>query len=274
MKNLIQWTLCLILMIGALQAEKLVIKGSDTLGAKLVPQLAEAFKSVNPDVTFEIAAEGSATGIAALTDGTADIGMSSRRVTPAESAAALAKGVNMKPTIVVYDGIEIIVNEANAIASLTTKQVEQIFAGDVVDWSEVGGSPGKISVYTRNTASGTYKDFKQLAMKSRDYVGSAQKMAGNEQIVAEVSKSSVGIGYVGLAYGNSPGVRLVPIIGLSGKPMLATPEDVRNKTYPYSRATYFYTNGEASGLAKKFIDYLFSTEGTKIVEQVGFVPVK
>src|SRR5229473_1305589 len=98
-------------------AEKLVIKGSDTLGAKLVPQLAEQFKVQNPGTTIDIAAEGSTTGIAAIIDGTAQIGMASRRAKPAEISAASAKGVNMKPTIVAYDGIAVIVNSANPIKS-------------------------------------------------------------------------------------------------------------------------------------------------------------
>ena len=94
---------------GVLRAEKLVIKGSDTLGAKLVPQLSEEYKARNPGVSFEIAAEGSTTGIAAIIDGTAQIGMSSRRAKPTEMSAAGAKGVVMKPTIVAYDGIAVIV---------------------------------------------------------------------------------------------------------------------------------------------------------------------
>src|SRR5471032_2578848 len=146
-------------------ADRLVIKGSDTLGAKLVPQLAEAFKAQHPDVTFDIAAEGSTTGIAAIIDGTAQIGMSSRRAKPAEVGAASAKGVHMKPTIVAYDGLGVIVNSANSIANLTKKQVEQIFTGDVTDWSAVGGKAGTISIYTRNTSAGTFKDFKTMAMK-------------------------------------------------------------------------------------------------------------
>ena len=170
-------------------ADRLVIKGSDTLGAKLVPQLAEQFKAQHPGTTFDIAAEGSTTGIAAIIDGTAQIGMSSRRAKPAEVSAASGKGINMKPTIVAYDGIAVIVNSANPLKGLTKKQVEQIFTGDVTDWSAVGGSAGKISIYTRNTSSGTYSDFKELAMKKRDYAGSSQKMAGNEQIAAEVGKN-------------------------------------------------------------------------------------
>ena len=148
-------------------AQKLVIKGSDTLGAKLVPQLAEAYKAAHPGVTFEIAAEGSTTGIAAIIDSTAQVGMSSRRAKPTEMSAATAKGVTLKPTIVAFDGIGVIVNAGCPVTKLTKRQVEQIFAGDITDWSAVGGPQGKISVYTRNTSSGTYQDFKELAMNRR-----------------------------------------------------------------------------------------------------------
>jgi phosphate transport system substrate-binding protein len=251
------------------QAERLVLKGSDTLGAKLVPQLAEQFKAQNPGATFDIAAEGSTTGIAAITDGTAGIGMSSRRAKPAEVAAATAKGVNMKPTIVAYDGIAVIVNSGNPVKALTKKQVEQIFTGEIADWSAVGGAGGKISIYTRNTSSGTYSDFKELAMKKRDYAGGSQKMAGNEQIASEVGKNANGIGYVGLAYDKAPGVRAVAIDGV-----LASVATVQGKTYPYARPTFYYTNGEPSGLAKQFLDFTIGPAGQKIVGQTGFVPIK
>ncbi len=260
-----------VLSAGAIagRADTLVIKGSDTLGAKLVPQLAEEFKAQHPGTTFNVAAEGSTTGIAAITDGTAQIGMSSRPAKPEEIAAAAAKGVNMKPTTVAYDGIAVIVNSANPIKGLTKKQVEQIFTGEVTDWSAVGGSSGKISVYTRNTSSGTYSEFKELAMKKRDYAPDSQKLAGNEQIAAEVGKNPNGVGYVGLAYTKASGIKVVPIDG-------ATPskESVLGKSYPYARPTFYYTNGEPSGLAKEFVDFTLSDAGQKIVAQVGFVPVK
>src|ERR1700757_4599892 len=195
------------------KADRLVIKGSDTLGAKLVPQLAEHFKAEHPGTTFDIAAEGSTTGIAAIIDGTAQIGMSSRRAKSSEVGTAAAKGINMKPTIVAYDGIAVIVNANNPVKSLTKKQVEQIFAGEVTDWSAVGGSGGKISIYTRNTSSGTYSDFKELAMKKRDYAPGSQKMAGNEQIASEVGRNPSGIGYVGMAYTKAGGVKVVSIDG-------------------------------------------------------------
>src|SRR5919108_6111634 len=193
------------------RADTLVIKGSDTLGAKLVPQLSEEFKAQHPGTTFNIAAEGSTTGIAAIIDGTAQIGMASRPTKPEEIAAAKAKGVNFKETTVAWDGIAVIVNSANPVKTLTKKQVEQIFTGEVSDWSAVGGSGGKISVYTRNTSSGTYSEFKELAMKKRDYAPDSQKMAGNEQIASEVSKNPNGAGYVGLAYSKASGIKVVPI---------------------------------------------------------------
>lgn len=251
------------------RADRLVIKGSDTLGAKLVPQLAEAFKAQHSGTTFDIAAEGSTTGIAAIIDGTAQIGMSSRRAKPAEVSAAGAKGKNLKPTIVAYDGIAVIVNANNPLKGLTKKQVEQIFTGDVSDWSAVGGSGGKISIYTRNTSSGTYSDFKEMAMKKRDYAGSSQKMAGNEQIAAEVGKNPSGIGYVGMAYIKASGVKALPIDGVA--PSVAS---VQGHSYAYWRPTFYYTNGEPSGLAKEFLDFTIGPAGQKIVAQVGFVPIK
>lgn len=251
------------------QADRLVIKGSDTLGAKLVPQLAEQFKAQHPGTTFDIAAEGSTTGIAAIIDGTAQIGMASRRAKSSEIGAASAKGVNMRPTVVAYDGIAVIVNASNPIKSLTKKQVEQIFTGDVADWSGAGGTGGKISIYTRNTSSGTYSEFKELAMKKRDYAGGSQKMAGNEQIASEVGKNPAGVGYVGMAYTKANGIKVVNIDGA-----VPAVKSVQDHSYPYWRPTFYYTNGEPSGVAKEFLDFTVSAAGQKIVNQVGFVPIK
>jgi len=266
--------------VPALQAQKLVIKGSDTLGAKLVPTIAEDYRALRPGVSFEIAAEGSSTGIAALISGTADIGMSSRRARPAELSNGAAKGVTLRPLIVCYDGIAIIVNAANPLTTLTKRQVEQVFTGDVREWSVVAGggalegvgdraASGPISIYTRNTASGTYADFKALAMNKRDYAPTSQKLAGNEQIVAEVAANPNGIGYVGLAYINAPGVKVVAIEG-----ELPSKESVLANRYPYARPNFFYTNGEPQGEAARFIDYVLSEAGQQVVERVGFVPVR
>jgi len=269
MKKLFVTLFALIVAAVSLRADTLVIKGSDTLGAKLVPQLSEEFKAQHAGTTFNIAAEGSTTGIAAIIDGTAQIGMASRPTKPEEVATAKAKGVNFKETTVAWDGIAVIVNTANPVKSLTKKQVEQIFTGDSADWSALGGSGGRISIYTRNTSSGTYSEFKELAMKKRDYAPDSQKMAGNEQIAQEVGKNPNGVGYVGLAYTKATGIKVVAID-------VATPskESVLGKKYPYARPTFYYTNGEPTGLAKEFVDFTISDAGQKIVEQVGFVPIK
>ncbi len=257
------------LSVGSLaHAGKLVIKGSDTLGSKLVPQLAEAFKAANPDTKFEIAAEGSTTGFTALIDGTADIGMASRLAKPAEISAATSKGINLNPTVVAHDGITVIVNSNSPVKKLTKQQVEQIFTGDVTDWSAVGGAAGKISVYTRNTSSGTYSDWKELAMKKRDYAPSAQKLAGNEQIVSEVAKNPNGIGYVGLAYSHEAGIHAVSVDGVE-----PTDANVKSKAWAYSRPTFYYTNGTPTGEAGAFLNFTLSPAGQAIVKQVGFVKI-
>ncbi len=106
-------------------------------------------------------------------------------------------------------------------------------------------------------------------MKKRDYAGGSQKMAGNEQIAAEVGKNPNGIGYVGLAYMKAPGTKVVPIDGQT-----PSPQSVLSKAWPYARPTFYYTNGEPQGVAKQFVDFTLSPAGQKIVAQVGFVPVK
>jgi phosphate transport system substrate-binding protein len=261
-------SIALFLGVAAASADKIVIKGSDTLGAKLVPQLAEAYKAANPGTQFSIAAEGSTTGLAAIIDGNADIGMSSRRAKPTETSAAGAKNVTLTPTIVAYDAMAVVVNEKSPLKGLTKAQVEKVFTGEVSDWSAVGGAPGKISIYTRNTSSGTYSDWKELAMSKKDYAGGAQKLAGNEAIVAEVAKNANGVGYVGLAYAKSPGIKVLAIDG-----QVPVAASVRAKTYPYSRPTFYYTNGEPSGKGKAFVDFTMSAQGQAIVDQVGMVSI-
>ena len=250
--------------------ETIVIKGSDTLGAKMVPQLAEAFKAKKTaegiSVAFEIAAEGSSTGVASVIDGTAEIGMSSRDIKEKEIAKAQSKGVEVNKIAVAKDGIAIIVNEANPLDSITLEEVELIFSGDIMDWSAISMQTGSISAYTRNTSSGTYAVFQKMAMSSRDYGSETQKMAGNEQIASEVANNANGIGYVGLAYINTPGIKVLPIDG-------SQPD---SKDYPLARPLYYLTNKSEplSPLTQEFIDFTLSPTGQKIIKSVHFLPVK
>ena len=258
-----------VLLASSVQAQnKLVIKGSDTLGAKMVPQLAEAYKAGGSNVTFEIAAEGSSTAFSNLLAGTANIGMSSRGVKDTEVAKFAAKGQKLEETVAAWDMIAVILNTRNPIKELSTEQIEGIFTGEITDWSEVGGSPGKISVYTRNTSSGTYKTFQDLAMSKRDYGSKTQKMAGNEQIATEVGRNPNGIGYVGLAYSKASGTKPIKVNGV-------TCESKYVKKYPLARKLYFYTVGKPTGEAKKFLTWASKDKAArKVIDRVGFVPNK
>lgn len=253
-------------MMGA----KLVIKGSDTLGAKLVPQLAEAFKSSTEtgkgDVTIEIAAEGSATGIASVIDGAADIGMLSRTLRAKEIAEAEARGMDLELIEVARDALVVVVNPGNPLTELSQHEVAAIFTGEVVNWAALSDLPMSISTYTRNTSSGTYIAFQQLALNSRNYSDRIQKMASNEQIAHEVAGNSGAIGYVALAYAQNPGIRTLQIEGLA-------PTDA---AYPLARPLYFLINRSAktTSLREEFIQHTLSAEGQARVERVDFMPAR
>lgn len=251
-------------------AEKIVIKGSDTLGAKMVPQLAEEFKAIKAkqgvEVIFEIAAEGSSTGVAAVIQGTADLGMSSRDVKGAETSKALLGGVKMEAIVVAKDGIAIIAQESNPLEEISKRDVEKLFTGDVEAWTSINGKPGSVSLYTRNTSSGTYAVFQDMALRKRDYASSSQKMAGNEQIASEVAKNPNGIGYVGLAYIRTPGVKVLPVDGVN-------PD---NPDYPFARPLYFYIDAkkEQRSIVKQFVDFCLGSKGQEIVESVHFISIR
>jgi phosphate transport system substrate-binding protein len=253
----------------ATATETIVIKGSDTLGAKMVPQIAEAFKAQKAkegvEVAFEIAAEGSSTGVASVIDGTSEIGMSSRDPKEKEVAKAKSNGIDMQTIVVAKDGIAIIVNDANPMTEISLEEIEMIFSGDVSDWSALSPQTGSISAYTRNTSSGTYAVFQKMGMSSRDYGSDTQKMAGNEQIAAEVATNPNGIGYVGLAYIGTPGIKVLPVNG----------EEPESKDYALARPLYYLINGNKplSPLAQEFIDFSLSPEGQDIVKRVHFLPV-
>ncbi|MEM9280827.1 MAG: phosphate ABC transporter substrate-binding protein [Verrucomicrobiota bacterium] len=250
-----------------LAEDKIVIRGSDTLGAKLVPQLAEAYLEAGHEVSFEIAAEGSSTAFTHLMKSPSDIGMTSRDVKATEEEAFAAKGLELKTWTAADDMIGVIVNESSPISDLTVEQIEGIFTGDITDWSEVGGDAGPISVYTRNTASGTYKSFQEMTMNRRDYGLETQKMAGNEQIAEEVAKNANGIGYVGLAYTQKGGIKAVSINGVTLRPENAA-------EYPIARPLRYVTvEGQLSEAGAKFLAWAVSDKDAgEIVERVGFIP--
>ena len=175
--------------------------------------------------------------------------------------------MRLTKTVVALDAVAVIVNENNPISKLSLKDIERIFTDDVTDWSSVGGKSGKISAYTRNTSSGTYAFFQKFALASRDYGNSTQKMAGNEQIATEVDNNVNGIGYIGLAYVGAKGIKVVAVEGVL--PSSATAND---GSYKLARGLNCFTNGKPSGNAKKFLDFVLTPDGQKIVASTGFVP--
>ncbi len=254
-------------MAGSATAQLIRIKGSDTLGAKLVPLLADGYRAKNPGVEIEIAAEGSATAFQALIDGTADIGMSSRKPKAVELAAAQAKGVTLSETVACQDMLVVVVNQSNKVKGLTKEQVMKIFTGAVKDWSEVGGSPGEIAIYTPNSASGTYKDWQRMAMEGKDYAKQARKIPASGQVGEEVARDVNGIGYVGPAYAKKPGIHSLAIDGVE-------PAMAKVKEYAYMRACYYYQREGGYQAAKDFVAYATGAEGRKIVEELGFAPAE
>jgi phosphate transport system substrate-binding protein len=232
----------------------------------MVPQLAEAYKATGSSATFEIAAEGSSTAFTSLLAKTADVGMSSRDAKDSEKNEFIAQGRQLVEHVAGFDMIAVIVNQKNGVRGLTMKQIEGIFTGDITDWQQVGGEPGKMSVYTRNTSSGTYKSFQEMAMNQRDYSPQTQKMAGNEQIADEVANNPRGVGYVGLAYTEKKGAKSVEVEKIAAKPRF-------KDKYPLSRKLYYYTDGEPKGEVAKFLTWATtSKEAAAVVERVGFLP--
>ena len=254
------------LAVSANADSKIDIKGSDTLGAKLVPQLKNAYVKKNPGVKIDILAQGSSHAFSNLDAGTADIGMSSREVKQKELDKFEAKGKALVEHVAAWDMIAVIINDKNPVRKLSLKQIEGIFTGTITNWSEVGGADAPISVYTRNTSSGTYKSFSKLAMSGKDYGAKCQKLEGNQPIVTEVAKNANGIGYVGYAYAKGEDFKTVKVEGVSAKVSQIS-------KYPLARKLYYYTVGEPTGEAAKFLKWATTSDAANaIVAEIGFIP--
>ncbi len=245
----------------------LVVDGSSTL-LPVAQATAEAYMDKNPGIKITVRGGGSGIGIASLQDSTCDIADSSRPIKASEISVALKKGVDPKPSVVALDGIAVVVNPKNGVTGLTKKQVKGIYTGGISDWAQVGGTAGKIIVVSRDTSSGTYEAFGALAMDGEKMRPDALLQAASQAVATTVSKTPGAIGYVGIGY-ISDTVKALNINEVECKK-----ETVWNNTYPYARPLFMYTNGKPKGEAKKFIDFVVSAEGQKIVEEQGFVPLK
>jgi phosphate transport system substrate-binding protein len=244
------------------------VAGSDTM-VNMAGEWAQKFMAENPDVQVAVKGGGSGTGIAALLNKTVDVADASRELKDEEKTQAQTAGLNPVTTAVARDGVGVIVNTANPVTDITEENLGKIYRGEITNWKDVGGSDAPIVLLGRDSSSGTYAFVQEEVVgKEKTYAKSMQNLQSNQAIVDQVGKSPNAIGYVGLGYENDT----IKVITVDGKK--ADTASVLDGSYPLSRALNMITNGEPTGVAKAYIDWILGAEGQKIVTEQGFVPVK
>lgn len=263
--------LALALYSGAGFAQKL--KGSDTV-LPLAQKEAESYMKSNKMAKITVTGGGSGVGLAALVDNTTDIAMASRKIKMDEKMKLQDAGRAYKETIIAYDALSVIVNPSNKVSQLTREQLEGIFTGKIKNWKELGGDDLQIVVYSRESSSGTYEFFKEHVLNKKNYAASVLSMPATGAIVQSVSQTKGAIGYIGLAYMEN-NVKALKVSYDKGKTYIApSMETAKDKTYPVVRPLYYYYLTTVEKAVKPFVDYVLSAEGQKIVEAVGYVPLK
>lgn len=252
---------------GLCYAEKVVIEGSTTV-LPIAQAAAEEYMGNNPEADLSVRGGGSGVGIASLLDGSCDIADSSRSIKDTEVDKAITNGVDPKAHIVAMDGLAVIVNSSNPVSALTKKQVKDIYTGAISNWSQLDGPDQKIVVVSRDTSSGTFEAFRELALDMGKVRSDAVMQASNQAVASTVSRTPGAVGYVGLGF-ITEGTKAVPVNGV-----MPTKETVLLGKYPFSRPLFMYTNGAPSGAVKEFIDFVKSPRGQEIADEQGFVPLK
>ncbi len=263
------FVLALILAALPVLAKKTQItcSGSTTV-LPIAQATAEAFMDANPNINISVRGGGSGVGVAALQNGTVQIANSSRPMKAKEVTQAKSKGVNPTPYAIALDGIAMVAHDSNPVSNLTIAQIKSIYTGKIKNWKDLGGPNLPIVVISRDVASGTFEVFNEKALGGAKVGASAQLLASNNAIVTTVADTPGAIGYAGLGYLSSE----VKILNVNG----ITPSDktVKDGTYPLARKLYMYTNGKAAGDVNKFIAFIQSAAGQKIVKEQGFITLK
>jgi phosphate transport system substrate-binding protein len=264
--------------------------GSDTLN-NLMTLWAEGFRKQYPNVKIQIEGKGSSTAPPALIEGTAQLGPMSRTMKNTE-VDAFERKFRYKPTAfpVAIDALAVYVNKDNPIQGLTMAQVDAIFSKsrrlghneNIQAWKQTGlnGDFGSspISIYGRNSASGTYGFFKEHALKNGDFKDEVKEQPGSASVVQSVSEDQAGIGYSGIGYLTS-NVRAVPLAEKDGAPFKeASQQNADDGSYPLWRHLYLYVNKVPNKpldpIVEEFIKFIYSKEGQKVVVKDGFFPLK
>jgi phosphate transport system substrate-binding protein len=246
------------------------IKGSNTFGEELGPALIQAFRSQHPDISIEIESKGSASGVAALLDGTCDVAATSRVINEDEQRLAKSRKIKLKNYLVGSYGVSVIVNQGNPVKSLSDHQIRDIFTGAVTNWQPLGGPDAPIEVLIRDDTGGTHLGFQELAMDRRPYTPRARAFSGYTAIADEVAAHPNAVGYVGMNLISHPGVHAVEVNGMPVNDI-----SVNEGFYPFVRDVRLHTRaGSESPEVRKFIRFVKSREGQAIVESIGFVPLR
>jgi phosphate transport system substrate-binding protein len=161
-----------------------------------------------------------------------------------------------------------IVNPRNPVRNLTVDQLSQIYQGKITNWKDVGGEDLEIVVISRDSSSGTFEAWGEMVLKGAKVSPRAQLQASNGAIVQAVSKNRYAIGYVGLGYLDES-IKALTVNGIA-----ASEKTAASKQYPVSRFLYMYTNGEPKGETAKYIKFVLSAAGQKLVKDEGFVPLQ
>ncbi|MDD3814166.1 MAG: phosphate ABC transporter substrate-binding protein [Desulfocapsaceae bacterium] len=263
--------------------------GSDTLN-NLMTFWAESFRKEYPNVRIQIEGKGSSTAPPALIAGTAQLGPMSRQMKNEEVDAFVSK-YGYKPTRigVALDSLAVFVNKDNPIKSLSLPQVDAIFskthkggiAEDYLTWGQLGLTGEwkdlPISLFGRNSASGTYGFFKEHAMSKGDYKDTVKEQPGSASVVMGVTENRSGIGYSGIGYKTS-GVKAIALSAKQGE-AAAEPnyENVLSGKYPLSRTLYIYVAKEPNkplpAVTAEFLKFVLSKEGQEIVVKDGYLPL-
>jgi len=263
--------------------------GSDTL-ANLMTLWTEAFKREYPNVNIQVQAAGSSTAPPALTEGTANFGPMSRAMKDKEIEAFETR-YGYKPTgiRVAIDALAVYVHKDNPLQSLTIEQVDAVFsvtrrcgaAADVSNWGQLGLSGSwttrPIQLYGRNSVSGTYGYFKEVALCGGDFKNTVNEQPGSASVVQAVTTSLNGVGYSGIGYRTS-GVRALPLATAPGEPAIEpTAETAISGEYPLARYLYVYVNKKPGQplppLETEFLTLVLSKSGQEVVVKDGYVPM-
>jgi len=264
------------------QAARTVIqnKGSDTM-VNVAQVWAEEYRKAAPDVEVEVSGGGSGVGIAALIKGAVDVANASRDIKPSEAEQA-TRNTGKAPVgfNVGYDALAVYVHKDNPLDEITLEQLTQVYAegGQATRWSDLGVKiPGvtddTIVRVSRQSSSGTYEFFREHALGNKDFRLGSRDLNGSKEVVELVGTTLTAIGYSGMGYA-TPAVKKLKVAPRAGAVAVApTIAAVHDKTYPMARSLHVYTLGQPAGAVKKYIDWILSDAGQKVVEESGYVPI-